>query len=325
MTALFFWRIVFIIVIEWIKKMDISRLETFCKVYEVRSFSVAARELYISQPTVSTHILFLERQLSQPLFDRVGKSVIPTRAGEMLYKYAIEIIRLIRQAKEEIQMLSNKMVGEVKVGGSTIPANYILPFVLNSYREKYPEVSISLQIGDSVDVQNKVCDGLLEIGVVGAAGDMGELVFDPFLEDELVFVGKRSYLEGCDTLEDILRLPWIMREKGSGTRRAIEEGLLKEGVRIKDLNIRAMVFSTEVLLKCIKEGVGISVTSRLAAAELMNIPDMAVKIFPFLQFQREFYVVYHSQRTFFPATVAFLKELERTKEFFKFSIEKEQE
>ncbi len=296
--------------------MDISRLETFCKVYEVKSFSRAARELYISQPTVSTHILSLEKELNQPLFDRVGKSVMPTRAGEMLYRYAREITRLIKQAQEEIQILNNRVVGEIRLGGSTIPANYILPSVLNSYREKYPEVSISLQIGDSSEIQSKVCEGVLEIGVVGAREDNGELVFDPLLEDELVFVGKRSYLEGCETLEDVLKLPWIMREKGSGTRRAIEEGLLREGIKIRDLNIRAMVFSTEVLLKCIKEGVGISVTSRLAAAELINLSDMQVKKFPFLKFHRQFYVVYHGQRTIFPATEAFLKELKEIRDSF---------
>ncbi len=298
--------------------MDISRLETFCKVYEVRSFSQAARELYVSQPTVSTHILSLEKELSQPLFDRVGKNVIPTRAGDMLYMYARKITMLVKQAQEEIQLLSKKVVGEVRLGGSTIPSNYILPLVLNSYRKKYPEVRLCLEIGDSLNIQKKVAEGVLEIGVVGAKGGDRDLIFESLFEDELVFIGRRDYLEGCETLEDIISLPWIMRESGSGTRRAIEEALVRHGIRPRDLNVRARVFSTEALLRCVREGVGISVTSRLAAEDLGNRSDIVIRTFPFLQFQRKFYVVYHSQRTFFPAAKAFLQELrERVSLVFK--------
>ena len=125
--------------------MDIRKLEVFRKVYELKSFSRAGDETYLSQPTVSGHIKYLEDYLECKLFDRLGKEVVPTRAGDILYEYAVEIIDLREKAEYALNQFQGKMKGKLLIGGSTIPGGYILPLLLGAFRSKYKDVLSSLQ------------------------------------------------------------------------------------------------------------------------------------------------------------------------------------
>jgi len=298
--------------------MDIFKLETFCKVYELRSFSRAAKELFISQPTVSSHILSLEKELEHNLFDRLGKNIIPTPAGELLYRYAKEIIELIDQVTYEVNLLKDQIVGDLKVGGSTIPGSYILPGVISKFIKLYPDVKVTLDISDSTDILAKVLEGVLDLAIVGAVQNEVDLIFQDIIEDELVFVGKANLLQDVSEIDDVVKAPWIIREKGSGTRRAVEYGLIKAGITIDDLNVRACVANTQGLLSLVRQGVGITVTSVYAAKEILYDPEIVIKKFPFFKFQRNFSLVYHRERTLFPASLFFIKFV---KDFFQESKE----
>ena len=107
--------------------MDLRRLEVFCKVYELKSFSRAGEACLLSQPTVSEHIRHLETFLDVRLFDRLGREVVPTRAGEILYNYARRMLNLRREASRTLELYRGKMSGDLELGGSTIPGQYILP------------------------------------------------------------------------------------------------------------------------------------------------------------------------------------------------------
>jgi len=287
--------------------MDIKRIESFSKVYELRSISKAAQLLHLSQPTISTHISFLENELSVSLFDRIGREILPTQAADILYNYAKRLISLKDKAYTEIHELYSNIVGCVHIGGSTIPGHYFLPGILSQYRKNYKQVDLNLEIADSSNIENKILAGQIDVGVVGASQEHSELFYQKVMKDDLVVLGNTFFLSRKDKLEkeDLLQLPWVIREKGSGTRKAMEKGLLKLNMDIEDLNIQTVVNSTESVLKCIQAGLGVSITSRLAAGDLLFRDDITYSQVRDMSLDRFFYAVYHKQREFFPATKHF--------------------
>ncbi len=286
--------------------MDITRLKTFCKVYELKSFSRASKELFVSQPTVSSHILALEKELGGSLFDRMGKNIVPTPAGEVLYKYARQVIGLIDLAVSEVHFLKNHIVGNLRLGGSTIPGHYILPPIISEYTKKYPKVSVYLEISDSTEILSKVSKGDIDLGIVGVVPKDIDLEYIKLLEDELVFVGKKKFFQCINGIDDLLRLPWIIREKGSGTRTAMEQGLIDAGLSIEGLNIKVCVSNSQGLLNLVNQGIGITLTSIFAAQELsLSSREIEIKRLPFFRFNRDFVLVWRKCRTLLPAAVFF--------------------
>lgn len=252
--------------------MDLRRLEAFCKVYELKSFSKAGKDLFLSQPTISAHISTLEDELGVQLFDRLGRSIMATQAGEVLYRNAKDIYGLIGKARSEINILRDKVVGDLEIGGSTIPSHYLLPEILYNYCKNYPDVSVHLSVGDTSEILQKVRSGELIVGIVGATIDAPNLEFFPIMRDELVVVAPPvlvSNYTGIDDIQHLAELPWVMREGGSGTRKALENGLAEMGSSVRDLNVTVWVESTQAVVQCVRAGLGVSVTSRLAAQSFL--------------------------------------------------------
>jgi DNA-binding transcriptional LysR family regulator len=129
--------------------MDLRRLEIFAKVAELGSFSRAAEALFLTQPTVSEHIRSLEEELGVQLLDRLGRGTTPTRAGQLLLGYAQRLLALGREARQAMDRFQGRVLGELMVGGSTIPGEYVLPELVGRFKHRYPEISICLLIGSS--------------------------------------------------------------------------------------------------------------------------------------------------------------------------------
>src|SRR5688500_12655060 len=139
--------------------MDIRRLEIFAKVAELGSFSRAAEALFLTQPTVSEHIRALEDELGVQLLDRLGRGATPTRAGQLFLGYTQRILALSREARQAIDQFQGRMSGDLVVAGSTIPGEYLLPGVIGRFKSKYPDISVTLLIGDTRQVSDWVEDG----------------------------------------------------------------------------------------------------------------------------------------------------------------------
>ncbi|MBW1998399.1 MAG: LysR family transcriptional regulator, partial [Deltaproteobacteria bacterium] len=146
---------------------DLRHLEVFKLVVETKSFSRAAGSLHMSQPSVSERISNLEQLIGIRLLDRLGRSVVPTKAGELLYNHAVLILDMKKAACMEIQAFLGLKEGEVHIGGSTVPGEYVLPKLLCSFRHKFPSVTVRLTIANSNEIQDRVLEGELELGVVG--------------------------------------------------------------------------------------------------------------------------------------------------------------
>lgn len=292
--------------------MDVRKLEAFCKVYELQNFSKAGEVMYLSQPTISSHVANLEDELGVRLFDRMGRKVMATQAGHVLYRSAIAVFENIDQAKASIEMLRDKVVGELVVGCSTIPSHNIMPQLLADFTTHYPQVSFTIHTSDSSEVIKRVAAGDWPVGIVGQKPDDDGIQSEVLMEDETVVVAAKGapwLPEGDEplTMEQLAKLPWVMREKGSGTRRVLEAALTKVGESLQKLNVRCWVDGTCETIAHTLGGVGVSVTSKLASEGFIRSGVMTRLNVPQLEGQRKFYLIYHRDRHMFPALKTFVE------------------
>jgi DNA-binding transcriptional LysR family regulator len=298
-------------------EMDLWRLQIFCKVVELRSFSKAAESVYLSQPTVSSHIKDLENYFECKLVDRLGRNVVPTKAGGLLYGYATRMIALKGEAENAIAEFQGKIKGHLTVGGSTIPAGYILPPLLGEFKGSYPEVLVTLVQGDTERVVRDTLEGNVELGIVGAKAQEVQLIQKKILDDEMFLVVPRKH-QWADrrrvSMEEVINEPFIMREVGSGTRKSIEQALDEVGHASGALNIVAEMGSTEAIRQGIKAGVGISILSECAVSEELTDGTLRKVKIQGLSFRRAFYLTVHKYRTQSPLCRTFIDFLKRRKE-----------
>jgi len=289
--------------------MDIKRLEAFCKVYELKSFSKAGQALMLSQPTISAHVLTLEQRLGAQLFDRLGRYILPTQAGDVLYRHARQAFAALDGAKAEIDLLQQRVSGELAIGCSTIPAAYLLPELLATFIKRYPAVRVRMRVGSSGEIRSAVLAGELAMGVVGAKPEDADLECGQMAEDEL-FVAASPAMPGYKSVggvpmtipvQELSRWPWVIREEGSGTRQAFESALqaLDQDPRVLPVSVESG--GTETVLQCARQGLGLCVASRLAARTLLDSGELVIVDVPGLKLKRQFYAVRHLKRHFFPA------------------------
>lgn len=291
---------------------DLRQFEVFCHVLELKSFSKAAEAVFLTQPTVSGHIQSLEQFVGTRLVDRLGKQVVPTRAGEILYGYAKRMLGLRSEAQRELELFLGRVKGEMAIGASTIPGAYILPGLIGSFKKTYKDIYITLTIGDTRCVLDSLLEAKIEIGVVGAKIEDNRLKYQALVKDEMVVVVParhawlgRHYVE----VEELKREPFILREAGSGTRMSSLRSLEKLGVGVEDLNIVAEVGSTEAVRQAIKAGIGIGILSQCAVQDDMVAGSLRGLRVKGLDLWREFYVVVLKGRTISPISEAFLDAL----------------
>jgi DNA-binding transcriptional LysR family regulator len=292
--------------------MDLWQLHVFCKVVETRSFSKAGMLVHLSQPTVSSHIKDLETHLSCRLIDRLSKQAVATKAGEILYRYALRLLSLRDEAETAVAEFQGKIKGVLAVGGSTIPASYLLPKAIGHFKLDFPDVTISMSVGDTDAITRAVLDGHLELGIVGAKPLDNRAVYRKLFEDELCIIVPQDHpwhgrLEV--SLTDLAAEPFIMRENGSGTRRAILAALGSEKVMTPELNVVAEMGSTEAICQGIKHGIGLSILSLLAVREDIERGGMAAVKIAGIDIRRGVFIVQDRQRSTSPLANTFKEYL----------------
>jgi DNA-binding transcriptional LysR family regulator len=197
--------------------MDLWQLKIFCKVVELKSFSKAGESVHLSQPTVSSHIKELEEHFGTRLVDRLSRKVLPTKAGELLYDYAQQLVALRDRTEAVMAEFSGKMKGRLIIGGSTIPGGYLIPRIIGVFSKRYPEVNISLKVGDTSEILSMVAAGGIEAGVVGAKSSDKHLNQIPVATDEMCLVvpGDHAWARRRTIkLKELLGEPFIVRELG---------------------------------------------------------------------------------------------------------------
>lgn len=245
--------------------LDLLRL--FGQVVEEQSFTVVARKLGISQPAVSNQIRALEEKLGVKLLYRKGKGFALTPEGDIVYRHTLHMLDEWSELMREIGGSENLMNGKIHIGASHIPGEYLLPIYLASFRKMYPDIKFKLSIGDSLEMAEKALAHEVDFAVVGAVFDTEKLTSEFWLKDELGFVVSfdhpLSTAQGVD-INTLQKYPMIIRENGSGHRRAFEEALAKHELDLNDFNIVLEVGSTEGVKNAVRSGLGYSFLSRHA-------------------------------------------------------------
>ncbi len=294
--------------------MNLAWLLTFNTIVEKKSLTGAARALHLTQPAVSKQLRCLEQYYGAPLFRRTTREVELTEAGKIVYEYSKRALEMIQKSREEVQILIGAMRGELSLGASTIPGEYLMPRILGPFQRLYPEVKVKLEIGDSKEVARKVLEGEVELGITGVFIDEQKLEQELFYEDELVVVvprGHRFAGREAISLEEFLEEPIVAREPGSGTRTVIEQKFAARGISPGDLKIKLELGSTEAVLNAVAAGLGTSLVSLLAAhprAQAGEIFYLRIADFPL---ERGLYLVFRKNREhsiFLEIFVSFLKD-----------------
>ena len=252
--------------------MNLKQLEAFVQVAEEKNFSRAAKELFLTQPTVSAHIASLEQELNVRLFVRNTKEVELSADGKKLFGYAKQMVELQRQIEMEFDSSRKESSTLIKIAASTVPSQYLLPKVLARFGKEFPKVQLKVAETDSKRVVEQVQDNRADIGFTGTVLDKKDCVYLPFYEDELVLVlpdteEYREKLKEQEGLSWICSENLILREEGSGTRQEAENKLAKLGFEKEDVKIQASVENTETIKRLVSSGMGISILSKLAVED----------------------------------------------------------
>ncbi len=224
------------------------RLKVFYNVAQKLSFSKAANELFISQPAVTKHISELESQLQTRLFNRNGSSISITPSGEIMLRYAEQIFRLYAQLENELAQQTDVASGSFSLGASTTLAHYVLPRILALFKKTYPNTDVHFQHGNSEFIEQQVIAQKLDIAIVEGISHHSQISYEPYIKDEIVLVmrtGAKAFPKGEIKPEQLLSIPLILREQGSGTLDVIHQALSKSHIHHKALHIQMHLDSTE--------------------------------------------------------------------------------
>lgn len=279
--------------------MNLNLLRTYARVVETQNFSRTAEEFGISQPAVTKQIQTLEDRYGVLLLERSGRKLKPTEAGQTLYLCARDVLRVMDKTDRAMADFAENLKGSLHLGASTIPGQYILPPLIKEFKEKNPYINISLDIGDTDMIFNRVSERELDVGIVGGWNSNRKVDGFKWLDDELVLVvPERHRLAAYKTvsLPSILHEKWIIREKGSGTRKAFEDMLNMNDFKPEDINVYLEAGSTEAVLAMVESGMGISVVSRWAVQHPDASSRLSVLHLDVSDTSRAFYVIYPNQK-----------------------------
>jgi len=289
---------------------DFRQLEAFCQVVDQGSFSKAAETLFLAQATVSERVANLEKSLDLKLLDRMGRKIRLTRAGELFHGQALRLLEMKRLAGMEMQFFSGLKKGRLKIGGSTIPGEYLLPGLISRFQEHHPEVSFDLSIADSKEIERLVLDGRLEMGVIGYQDVQPHLRRHELWRDELVIlVSSRHPWAGRAqiSLEELRTQPLIIRERGSGTLKIMEEYLgLTGGHNKEDVKIAAQMGSSTAVKEGVRAGLGVAVLSSRALEMEVRLGMLAALRIKGVTMHRHFWMIQDERRTASPVCQAFV-------------------
>lgn len=256
--------------------LNLHHLRIFRSVAELGSFSRAAESLRLSQPAVSKSVRELERQIDASLFDRTGGHPRLTDAGTLLLDRARELFAVERVAEEELRTLRGLEGGVLRIAASTTVVNYLLPEHLARFHAEHPRVTLRVASANTRDVARALLQRRAEIALVEGPVDDPRLIAVPWRDDELVVIASAGHrLAGRRRLQwsDLAAEPFILRERGSGTRRVAEDALATLGV---ELRVALQLASTEAIKQAVAAGLGLAIVSRAAIADQLALGRLVV-------------------------------------------------
>jgi len=288
--------------------MNLKQLEVFVAVAETGSFSKGAEASFITQSTVSQHISALEQELGVKLLDRTGRGALLTPGGSILLQHA----RRVLSATSEIERAMNRFKGveeaALTIGGSNVPANYMIPDALPLIRARFPGLTVTLLQGDSRDVIDMLCREEVEVGIIGSRFDEEGCAFTPLGGDEIRLVAGKSHpwhRKKAIELSELAEGEFILREPGSGTARTVADALARAGFSPERLRVGAILGSNEAVKHAVIGGMGVAFLSDIAVGKELERKELVEIKVKGLTISRRFYLVTRAGRELSPAARAF--------------------
>jgi DNA-binding transcriptional LysR family regulator len=248
--------------------MEDHKLKVFCTVAETKSFSKTSEIIHLTQPAVSLQIQALEEIYETKLFDRSSSTVTLTPAGEVLYKYAKEILALYASAEKVIGKLIGLVKGSITIGACSNIGNYLLPSVITNFKKTHPNIKIHLLVSNTKRVVEMLNSGYIDLGLVEGDAVKQKMNVKKLISDELLLIVSPNHPWAKKkeiSISDLTKEPFIFREAGSGTRQMIEKFLARHGITPQDMKISIVLGSTEAIKDAVENGLGVSIISRWAA------------------------------------------------------------
>lgn len=292
--------------------MDFRQIEAFVYVVKFRSFSKAADAIYLTQPTVSSHISTLEKELDIKLIDRSGKDVEPTSAGKVFYEFANNLMNIRDNAIFTLNEFTRKVEGKVEIAASTVPAEYLLPKLMIGFSSIYGNISFSVDQFDSKQVIDELLEKKYELGMVGTIIENNKLEYHRLAKDRLVLAtpcSKKfsSVNSGILPFEAIKDESFIYRESGSGTRQEFEKIFMQHGINPSSIRIAARFNSIDAIKQAVSQGLGVSIMSYISIEDYVKFGRIMAFDIEDFDLTRAFYIVTHKKRPLSPVNSVFLK------------------
>ena len=275
--------------------MENFRLKVFRSVSENLSFRRAAEELHLSQPAVTQQIKALEEELGTRLLDRTGGRVVLTAAGRILRQRAGEIADLVARTQDELAALNGEHSGQLRAGASTSIAQYVLPRMLGRFQREHPRVKLQIRSGNTEEVVEWLVAGQIAIGLIEGPALRKDVQVEPFMEDELILLFPANHPwkdRPMLTVHDLKGARFLLRERGSGTRRVLETALHKAGLDPKHLDVAMELDSSEAIISSVESGLGIGFVTRAAVLPRLPLGRIATARIRGLRIPRNFSFVY---------------------------------
>lgn len=294
----------------------LRQLEVFEAIARLKSFTRAAEELFLTQPTVSMQIKKLTTEIGLPLFEQIGKKIYLTDAGKELYQTCLGIFEHIARFEMITSDMKGMKSGKLRLAVVTT-AKYFTPRLLGMFCQKYPGIDVVLKVTNRERVLERLSSNQDDLYVLGQVPKSIDAVAEVFLDNPLIVLAAMDHPlanEKKITIDRICDEPFIMREPGSGTRLATERFFLEHN---KKLKIRMELGSNEAIKQAVIGGLGIAILSRHTLAldaSLGQLTLLDVQGFPI---NRYWYFAYPSGKQLSIVAQAFLEYLKQAPEFLR--------
>jgi DNA-binding transcriptional LysR family regulator len=279
--------------------LNIHEMNVFLAAAETQNFSEAARQLHMTQPAVSMQVQSLEQRLGVHLFERSGRHIQLSEAGETLLPMARDLVNMSLRIEEAIKSFGGEVVGRLKIGCSTTAGKYILPQLVARFRHMHPRVQVTVHTSGRDQVMAMLCDGVTHISVVSSLIHCRDAEFRPFFTDRVVLIvpaGHPWAARRSIKPQELCGVDFIVRDDTAGTRGVMVEGLMEHGVHLDELNVVMELGNAEAIVMAVEEGIGVSFVSRLVAQRGVDIGRIKIVDVEGLNLERKIYMAYHIRR-----------------------------
>lgn len=295
--------------------MRLEYIRSFIGVVNYKSFSLAAKYLFLSQPTISTHIKQLEAELGVQLLVRSTKDVILSEEGLVFYPYAVQLLETEKEALGQLNKNEMRPGGTVTIATSSVPGNYMFPYFLTFVQEHCKNTNYRIMEGDSGEALHKVLHFEAEFGVGSLKSGSEKIHHEVLFEDEIILIApnkdKYRNLNGKFPVSLLKKENFITRANGSGTQTIAENIEYELKLNPQNMRLIAQFDSSEMVRRTVEAGAGVAFISRLAAKESLEQKKVLEFVFPEVNSKREIYLFYHKDHVLNPAvknTIKCLKE-----------------